>query len=279
MADTQGPNKFESPDERMKSAVTALVEEYKAKITQVIGLDAEVSRWSASYIVALVVGIFWLLGNDKQKTVESLFFVASTRTPDYPNSFLLLFIVIISCLYILWLTMKSYQIQQIYYYLHAVTSKQVSEMTGVSFNKYELYLRSSKFSKDGGLDRRRIFYYAAMVILPLTVSASIIVMYMIFILLRQTWEVFYAQKAIVIASNVLFGLVIVLHFCVGWFAYSTTRFGSNWKAAAQEELSSIQRFLSTPSQRVTDLVEPTLQDTTPDLDRPLKESDANKSDT
>lgn len=127
-----------------KSAVAALGEEYKARMTQILALDLEVHRWSASYLVALVVGIGWALGSDKIKSLSNLF-IDDSGGAKYDNCYLILSIATVNALYILWMALKGFQTQQLYLYLYSVTGKQISGLISKDYNSYEVWRRSDVF--------------------------------------------------------------------------------------------------------------------------------------
>lgn len=222
--------------EREKSAVSALVEEYKARMTQIFALDLEVHRWSASYLVALVVGIGWALGSDKIKSLSNLF-IEDNGGPKYDNCYLILSVATINALYILWMALKGFQTQQIYLYLYSVTGKQISELIERKYNSYEVWRRSQVFcstKRKGNLDWRRSFFFTAFTVLPFGISFSILWMYGQFVAFSDSVSVndlfvHRFQIAIYIA-------VIVFHLVIAGVALSTTKLNMLWVNATRREL-------------------------------------------
>lgn len=238
--------------DKQKASITALVEEYKSKVLQIIALDAEVSRWSASYVVALVVGVGWVITNqEKNKGITG--FLVTEAGINWGNCLLLLFLSSINCLYILWLAIKGVQTQQLYFYLHVVVGRQVSELTNVCFNKFETWRRSPVFSKrrPGGLDWRRTVYYAAMPLIAIPVSFACLFLYFSLILRYQTLDRPRLQNLDVIFTNLFFAFVIGLHVVVFVVSISTPLFGRKWRKTALADFqdkspSGLAEFVTEP---------------------------------
>lgn len=210
--------------EREKSAVSALVEEYKVKWQQILLLDAEVKRWTASYIIGIAVGIYWVISSDKLKDLPAIY---SER--KYDNSYFILSIAVINAMYILALTLKGYQIQQIQYYLHTITGKQISKLIEIHYNSFEVWRRSGIFcspKRIGKSEWRRTLYYSSGAILPAVLSISLLWMYIQFVLFELKAFDF---------RNIYFYCVIIFHIIVIIVAASTADFNRKWEKLTLEE--------------------------------------------
>jgi hypothetical protein len=219
--------KLNDISEREKVAVAALVEEYKTKWLQVLALDSEVNKWSASYLVALILGIAWLLGSDKVQSLSDLF---SGR--GYDNSYFILSIAIINVIYVFSMSMKGYQIQQILYYLHTVNRKELEPLIMRSFNSFEGWRRSEASHSLRGIGKtewRRTVYFGIVTLLSLAVSFSIIWMYGQF--------VWYKNIPNNIFHNLFYYCVIIIHIIVGVVGFSTAVFNNKWYILTRSELN------------------------------------------
>jgi len=224
--------------EREKSAVAALVEEYKARLSQIIAFDNEINRWSASYIIALVVGIGWTLSSQNIKTLSGLF-LEDSRAPNFNNCYFMLSLAVINALYILWLTIKGYQAQQLHFYLHTVTGKQIRNLIDEPYNSFEIWRRSTLFCskrREGKLDWRRTFFYLAFTLLPFGVSFSVLWMYGQFVWNNNAIEIVSNGSHLSILLNVIYVFVIVFHIVVAYVAISTSSFNKFWEKTAKIEL-------------------------------------------
>lgn len=241
-------NPVEIFGEREKSAVAALVEEYKARLTQILALDMEVHRWSASYLVALVISIGWVLGSDKIGSLGGLF--VEGRNPRYDNCYLILAVATINALYILWMSLKGFQTQQLYLYLYSVTGKQISELIGKRYNSYEVWRRSSVFCSEkriGKLDWRRAFFFASFTLLPLSVSFSILWMYGQFVLFNDA--VIITDPSVHRTQALVYFAIIAAHVVIVFVSVSTTKLNPIWVDSAKRELAdkseeSISSYIS-----------------------------------
>lgn len=213
--------------EREKSAVSALVEEYKVKWQLILLLEGEIKRWTASYIVALVIGIYWILSSERIKGIYNVFWERS-----YDNSYLILTLAVINASYSLAIAFKAYQIQQVYYYLHTVTGKDITKLIRLQFNSFEVWRRSGLFCSPrriGKSEWRRAIYYPIITILPFGLSISILWMYIQYVLLElKFWDI----------HNIYFYLVVIYHGLVVIVAISTSSFNSKWEKLTLEELNT-----------------------------------------
>jgi hypothetical protein len=274
----------EAFSEREKSIVSALVEEYKSKILQIIALDAEINKWSASYIVALVVGIGWALGNEKIQNLNSLF-IKDNDGLKFGNCYLILFIALINSLYILWLTIKGYQAQQIHYYINTVTGKQISELIRAPYNSFEIWRRSEIFcskNRVGKSDWRRTFYYAILTLMPIVVSFSVLYMYGQFVFFSKKIVVNDNEKLFFFILNCSHGLIILLHIGIGCVAASTAMFNKLWRQLTLKELNdpselSVARYISSNDYLKSDTI--SISETPKEISEMDKENtDASSSD-
>ena len=212
--------------DREKTAVTSLLEEYKARWQHLLNLDNEVNKWSASYVIALVLGISWILNSDKIKGLDDLF---STR--NYDNSYFVLSLAVVNAAYMLSLAFKGYQIQQICYYLHTVVGEDVIRITGVSFNTWEVWRRSAVFCSPrriGKSEWRRSVYYPIVTLMPFAVSFSILYMYVRFAGKYLTWLDFH---------NLYFYVVVAINLLAGFIALSTSKFNKTWEILTKMTLN------------------------------------------
>lgn len=205
-------------NDREKTAVTTLLEEYKARWQHLLNLDNEVNKWSASYVIALVVGISWILSSEKFKGLDELF---SAR--NYDNAYFILSLAVVNAAYMMSLAFKGYQIQQICYYLHTVIATDVIRLTGVTFNTWEVWRRSAVFcspKRIGKSEWRRSIYYPIVTLMPFSVSVSILWMYITFAGKNLAWSD---------PHNIYFYFIVAINLLAGFIALSTAGFNKKWE--------------------------------------------------
>jgi hypothetical protein len=210
--------KLNELSDREETAVTTLLEEYKARWQHLLNLDNEVNKWSASYVIALVVGVSWILSSEKFKGIDELF---SAR--NYDNAYFILSLAVVNAAYMLSLAFKGYQIQQICYYLHTVVAANVIRITGITFNTWEVWRRSAVFcspKRIGKSEWRRSVYYPIVTLMPFAVSDSILWMYVNFAGKNLAWSD---------PHNLYFYLVVAINLLAGFIALSTAGFNKKWE--------------------------------------------------
>lgn len=210
--------------DREKTAVTALLEEYKARWQQLLNLDSEVNKWTASYVIALVIGISWVLGSERIKGLDELF---SAR--NYDNTYFILSLALINAAYSLSLAFKGYQVQQISFYLHTVVGKDIVRLTGVPFNLWEVWRRASfcTAGRIGKSEWRRAVYYPIITLLPFAVSVSILWIYRRYAGTQLRWSD---------PHNIYFYCVVTINIIAASIAFSTIGFNTRWKQLTRKEL-------------------------------------------
>jgi hypothetical protein len=117
-------------DEREKVAVSALLEDFKARWQELLNFENENSRWSTLYVTALMIVISWILNNDHYQSLADLFHKGE-------NSYFIISLALINALYTLTMAIKGYQIQQIALYLYVEIGQRVNSITRQPFNSWK----------------------------------------------------------------------------------------------------------------------------------------------
>lgn len=206
--------------DREKTAATALIEEYKARWQQFLNLDNEVNKWASSYVIAMVISIGWVLGNDKVKGIDTLFLAPN-------NCYFILSLAVVNASYSLSVAFKGYQAQQICYYLHDVVGKELIRITGIPFNSWEVWRRIKFCSpkRAGKSEWRRSVYYPIITLLPFGVSFSILYMYVDFV---------GKNLSLLDPRNIYFVCAVAINLLAAWIALSTASFNKKWLMATKE---------------------------------------------
>jgi hypothetical protein len=146
-------------------AVSALLEDFRARWQELLNYESEVSTWSTLYYTAFLLTIGWILGR-KRDEVDSLFRTHTGITP-----FLVLSIALINAVYILAIAFKGYRIQQNALYLYDVVGKRITRITGEPFNTWDDW-RRDHLSRTG--TGTYYSYYLLVSVLPFLVSGLIL---------------------------------------------------------------------------------------------------------
>lgn len=196
--------------------VLVLSEEYKIRWQQVLDLDGEVNRWTASYVIALVVGISWIMGSDRIGDLQQIY---SGR--NYNNCYFVLSLALINAAYILSLTFKGYQIQQLRLFLYKEICKPLNQLAHTKCKLWEMWHRM-EFSerRKGKPEWRRALYYPIVTLLPFAVSVSILGTYF-----------YYAGSTLGLRDphNIFFYAVIVITMIASVLSISTIHFNKRWE--------------------------------------------------
>jgi hypothetical protein len=226
------------------TAITVLLEDFKARWQELLNTGAEVSTWSTVYYTGLVLTIGWVLGRKSREGVTELF------SNDKPiETFLVLSLVLVNAIYILGISVKSYHIQQIALYLYEVVDKRISLLSGVPFNSWEEWRRVA-FQSSGSLGRPedvRTIYYFLMLLLPVGVSASILGMYLKH---RKPWRAYWRKGGnqsrkshIKTAGHLLnlyfIGVLLINLIAIGLTVYLIVKMNNMWAVRIQERQGSI----------------------------------------
>lgn len=202
-------------DEREKAAVSALLEDFKARWQELLNFENENNRWSTLYVTALILVISWLLNNERYQGLEDLFHRGQ-------NSYFIVSLALINAIYTLAMALKSYQIQQIALYLYGEIGLRVAELTRQPFNSWERWRREA-FQSEGRKGRPQIilvFYYVTISTLPAVVSFTILSLYAVYEWGRHRWYH---------GPNVYFYVVCAAVFGMLAAALSTTRVNKKWE--------------------------------------------------
>ncbi len=201
---------------RQDTEVLVLSEEYKIHWQQVLELDGEINRWTASYVIALVVGISWIMGTDRIGDLQQIY---SGR--KYDNCYFVLSLALINAAYILSLTFKGYQIQQLRLYLYREICRPLNRLAYTKCKLWEIWHRT-EFSKgrEGKPEWRRSLYYPIITLLPFAVSVSILGTYF-----------YYAGRELKACDprNIFFYIVIIINIAALLLSISTLHFNKLWK--------------------------------------------------
>jgi hypothetical protein len=161
-------------DDLTNTAVTVLLEDFKARWQELLNTGAEISNLSIAYYTGLVLTIGWVLGRKSKEGLRELF--SSERSVE---TFLVLTLALVNAIYILGIAVRSYHIQQIGLYLYDVVDNRISALAGQPFNSWEDWRRTTfqSSARPGRPEMVRTIYYTLLLVLPVGVSASILAMY------------------------------------------------------------------------------------------------------
>jgi hypothetical protein len=214
--------------ERNQLKVIVLTEEYKARWQQLMSWDEQSDKLMASYAIALVVAVSWILGTERFSTLAQLF---SGR--DYDNSYFILSLALVNAVYILYVTFKGYQIHQMRLYLYKEVVAPLNDITDSQAHQWEAWHRTVFQSRRKGKPEwRRLLYYPIITIAPFLVSAFVL------------WSYFqYAGRSLqnFDRHNIYFYFVTAVQLAGLVLSISVTQFNNKWKAAIDLKRNSIQR--------------------------------------
>src|SRR5688500_18061200 len=113
-------------DEQRLLVTTVLIEEFKARWQQVMAWDSQTDKWMASCIIALVVGVSWILSSERVTHIDQLF-----RERDGDNSYFILVLAVVNAAYSLYITFMGYQIHQLRLYLYKEIYPKLFDVAGL----------------------------------------------------------------------------------------------------------------------------------------------------
>lgn len=200
--------------------ITVLTEEFKTRWQQIVEWDDQVDKWTASYAIALTVGVSWILGSDRITRLDQFF---TERNND--NSYFLLSLALVNAAYILYMTFKGYQIQQLRLYLYSNVCKSLNEIIKRESNSWETWHR-----RKGKSEWRRVLYYPVMTISPFAVSVFILWFYLHYVGVHIAWSD---------PHNIYFYFVIIIQVAGIILSISTTVFNRKWKRLIDAEGSKV----------------------------------------
>lgn len=206
-------------DEREKAAVSALLEDFKARWQELLNFENENNRWSTLYITALILVVSWLLNNDRYQGLGDLFHRGE-------NSYFIVSIALINAIYTLAMALKSYQIQQIALYLYSEVGARISALTRQPFNSWERWRREDFHTAErkGKPQLILVFYYVTISTLPAAVSITILTLYGVYEWKQHRW---YG------GHNIYFYVVCLMVAGMMVAAVSTTRINKMWEQTLQ----------------------------------------------
>jgi hypothetical protein len=232
---------------RQDTEVLVLSEEYKIRWQQVLDLDGEINRWTASYVIALVVGISWIMGSDRIGEIQQIY---SGR--NYDNCYFVLSLALINAAYSLSLTFKGYQIQQLRLYLYREVCTPLTRLAHTKSKLWETWHRT-EFSKgrEGKPEWRRSLYYLIITLLPFAVSASILGTYVYHAGIGlKLWDL----------RNIFFYIVIFINMAALLLSISTLGFNKLWEEEVKKaKKDSEEETNKRHENRQENSVEPTSQ--------------------
>lgn len=189
-------------EEREKIAVSALLEDFKARWQELLNFEAENSRWSTLYVTALILSISWYVNNDHYVSLSDLF-------NRKENGYFIVSLALVNAVYTLAMAMKGYQIQQIGLYLYTEIGQKVTSLTHVPFNSWERWRREAFHSDErkGKPELVRMIYYPIIGALPAAVSLAILILYLVHAWNQRPWYnfrnlYFYVVSLLVVASAI-----------------------------------------------------------------------------
>lgn len=153
--------------------VTVLTEEFKARWQQIMALDSQTDKWMATYTIALVVGVSWILSSEKITSVNQFFLER-----NYDNSYFILSLAIVNATYSLYIAFMGYQIHQLRLFLYKEICTPLYQITDINVNNWEIWHRTEfQKKRKGKPEWRRVLYYSVITLLPFAVSVFILVSY------------------------------------------------------------------------------------------------------
>jgi hypothetical protein len=187
-----------SDEHKQTLQITVLNEELKIRWQQLLLWDEAVDKWMASYAIALVVSVSWILSTERIGKLNQLF---SER--DNNNSYFILGLAIVNAVYLLFITFKGYQINQLRMYIFKNIAVPLNEIAGLDANQWEVFVR-----RDGKPEWRRYLYYPIMTVAPFGVSVIILGMYWHYLGCELGWldrhnKVFYFVALLQVVALVL----------------------------------------------------------------------------
>jgi hypothetical protein len=221
-----------------KLAVAVLLEDFKARWQELLNFENENNRWSTLYVTALILVISWVINNTTYQSVEDIFHKGE-------NSYFIISLALINALYTFSMVLKGYQIQQIALYLYEEVGARVSFITGQPFNNWEKWRRQTFQSKrrKGRPEFIRTIYYSTISLLPVAVSMTILVLYVVYEFGRHRW---YG------GHNLYFYIVSTLVLSSLYAAYSTTRINKLWEKTIKIQNSTALPESPVPERNASD---------------------------
>jgi hypothetical protein len=202
-------------DEPTNTAVSALLEDFKARWQELLNFESEVGTWSTLYYTAFLLTIGWVLGK-KRREVDDLFKVHAGITP-----FLVLSVALINAVYILAIAFKSYRIHQNALYLNEVIGKRITQLIGQPFNTWDQWRHEHISYTGSGI---YYSYYFLLSVLPLLVSGLILGSYWHY---ERPWKQKHKWRE---PRNLYFyfvvlinGAALVLSIILSWTIFSSWR--------------------------------------------------------
>jgi hypothetical protein len=155
--------------------VSLLLEDFKARWQELLNTSGEISTWTTIYYSALVITIAWVLGRRNKKGITDLFV-----SENLISSSLVISLALINVVYILGISIRTYQVQQIGLYLYEVIGRRTFLLTGHQFNEWEYWRREVFQTREhlGDPEKVRSIYYLLMTLLPTGVSGFILSSYL-----------------------------------------------------------------------------------------------------
>lgn len=195
-------------------AVSVLLEDFKARWQELLNFESEVNRLVSLYASALILGVAWILAADKYKSLKQIF-----TTND--NAYFVLSLVFVNAAFALSTALKGYQIQQIALYIDEEIADRIKDLAGVEFNTWEVW-RRRRFQgrRAGGPEWVRVYFYATVSLLPLSVSGVILFLYWYYVGSCDVWNS---------ANNLYAYAITTLTLGHALATVSTTRINRLWK--------------------------------------------------
>lgn len=216
---------------RESAALMVLTEDFKARWQHFLNLDNEVNKWTASYAIALVVSISWILNSQRFNGLDELF-----TARNFNNSYFILSLALVNAVYILSLAFKGYQIQQICLYLCAQVGKEIEDITGAPFNSWETWRRTYFNSPEhqGRVEWRRKLYYPIVTFLPFVASVTVLGLYIKYVGRQVGW---------LDVHNLYFYFVVLINATAGVLAASTMGLNKDWEKLVRDRIRLSDRQL------------------------------------
>jgi hypothetical protein len=208
-----------------KLQVAVLLEEYKSRSQELIGLQNENNRWGTVYLSALTIVVGLLITNDKYGTLQDFFYRGD-------NAYFIVSLALINAAFTLGMAFRGYQVQQISLYISEDLFRRIGWITSQNVVTFDIWRRIAfqKPSNIGKPEGIRRFYYTFISILPFAVSATILVAYGRYEWVRHTW---YSWK------NLYFYLTCIMVLAVLIVSILTSAINKKWVLLCKKRFSKV----------------------------------------
>lgn len=199
-----------SDEHRQALQIAVLTEELRTRWQQLIQWDESVDKWMASYAIALVVGVSWILGTERVGDLAQFF-----QQRNSNNGYFILALAVVNAVYLLSIAFKGYQHNQLRIYIFTNITGPLNEISNLEANQWEKLHR-----RKGKPEWRRLFYYPIMTTAPFGVSVVVLIMYYLYVGSKHGWFN---------PHNLAFYFAVLLNIAALVLSLSSTKLNKKWK--------------------------------------------------